>query len=62
MSAADQSPVPHSAPSAALQARLDHLFRHHVRADPANAATHALRRYMESYRVTTAAARAERRP
>jgi hypothetical protein len=48
-------------PSAAQQARLDHVFRHHLRDDPTNAATHALRRYMESYRLA-AAVEAESRP
>lgn len=61
MSAADQSPAPHPAPSTALQARLDYLFRHHVRDDPTNAATHALRRHMESYRLA-AALEPENRP
>lgn len=61
MSAAGQSTAPHPAPSTALQARLDYLFRHHVRDDPANTATRALRRYMESYRLAAAPA-AEHRP
>ncbi len=61
MSAADQSPTSHPVPSAAQQARFDYLFRHHVRDDPANVATQALRRYMESYRLA-AAAEAESRP
>lgn len=61
MSAADQSPASYPMPSAAQRARLDYLFRHHVRDDPANAARHALRRYIESYRLA-AAAEAESRP
>jgi len=52
--AACQAPAPHPAPSTALQARLDYLFRHHVRDDPANAATHALRDCMENYRLAAA--------
>ncbi|TQK07141.1 hypothetical protein [Herbaspirillum sp. SJZ107] len=61
MSAADQAPAPHPAPSTAQQARLDYLFRHHLRNDSANAATRALRRCMESYRVA-AAGETEHRP
>ena len=55
MSAADPSPAPHPTPATALQSRLDYLFRHHVRDDPANAGTAALRRYVESYRLGTPA-------
>jgi hypothetical protein len=59
MSAAGQSPAPDPMPSTALQARLNHLFRHHLRDDPAQAATGILRRYVENYRT---AAQAEHRP
>jgi len=54
MSAADQSQAQDSALPAALQARLDYLFRQHVRDDPAHAATGMLRRYMENYRAAAA--------
>lgn len=49
MSVTGQSPAP--APQAALQARLDHLFRHQVRANPDDAATGALRSLIEQYRL-----------
>jgi hypothetical protein len=55
MSATGQSPAPDQALPTAVQARLDHLFRHHLRDDPAAAATAALRRYIETYRGQTAA-------
>lgn len=50
MSAAGQSPAPDHALPTAVQARLDQLFRHHLRDDPAAAATEALRRYIETHR------------
>jgi hypothetical protein len=37
--------------AAALQARFDHLFRNHVRDDPNDAATTALRRLVEAHRL-----------
>lgn len=37
--------------AAGLQARLDHLFRNHVRDDPTDAATTVLRRLVEAYRL-----------
>lgn len=50
MSAAGQSMAPDPTLPAALQARLDHLFRHHVRDDQAAAATATLRAHIEAYR------------
>jgi len=53
MSAAGQSPAQDAPLPAAVQARIDQLFRHHLREDPAIAATtamQALRRYIETYR------------
>ena len=41
---------PHVA-AAASQARLDHLFRNHVRDNPNDAATTALRRLVEIHRL-----------
>jgi hypothetical protein len=45
MSVEDQAPEQNPA-----QARLDHLFRHHVPADPDDRATATLRAYIEQYR------------
>jgi hypothetical protein len=42
------------AAQALVQARLDQLFRKHVRDDPADPASAALRRYMEAYRLAQA--------
>jgi hypothetical protein len=53
MSASGPSPAPDSALPAALQARLDYLFRHHVRDDSDAAATATLRHYLETYRRQT---------
>jgi len=55
MSAAGQSPATDPALPMAVQARLDHLFRHHASDDPAAAATANLRRYIETYRRQAAA-------
>jgi len=47
---AESQPDSTSAAQDALQARLDHLFRHHPREDAAGNATAVLRRYIEHYR------------
>lgn len=51
---ADPAPAPDPA---AVQARLDHLFRKHEREDHADWATGLLRRYIEDYRLGREVAR-----
>ena len=60
MSAVGQFPAPDPTLPTAVQARLDRLFRHHVRDDPAARASTTLRSYVEAYR-RQAAAQAEDR-
>lgn len=45
------APAPAPIDPAAVQARLDHLFRHHARDAATGRATGILRRYVEDYRL-----------